>query len=157
MIASNDPRQDSFLDSLAQRLIRKGYDIEQKTIYHLRVNGRLDLYPVNRKYHDILKNERGTYQDIFSFVDEFFFLDARQKEADSMVAETLKAGAETLYVDQEKNEEEELGPTRFNVTTGVLYERIDRLTKALEESEARLVAANKIIKQLAEFVFKRDN
>ncbi len=41
--------------------------------YQYRINDRIDLYPVNGRFHDIKKNERGQYGDAFDFVTHFNF------------------------------------------------------------------------------------
>ncbi len=69
---SKKPTQDAFLLSLAARLTKYGYTVEIKTPYHFRVNNCLDVYPQNRKWHDIKQNKRGEYEDIFRFAKQFF-------------------------------------------------------------------------------------
>lgn len=63
---------EEFYLSLIERLRALGHEIEEKTDYHFRVNGTLDVYPVNRRYHDIKKNERGGYRDVINFVQKYF-------------------------------------------------------------------------------------
>lgn len=48
----------------------QGYDVEQKTETHFRINGRLDLYPIHNLWHDIKTNERGGAKDLAVFVKE---------------------------------------------------------------------------------------
>lgn len=38
-----------------------GYRVRELTAYQFRVNNRLDLYPVHRRYHDLKTDRRGTY------------------------------------------------------------------------------------------------
>jgi hypothetical protein len=42
----------------------KGYTMQHMTEYHIRVEGKLDIYPTSRKYHLITKNERGEIHDL---------------------------------------------------------------------------------------------
>ena len=42
----------------------KGYTMQHMTEYHIRVQGKLDIYPTSRKYHLITKNERGEIHDL---------------------------------------------------------------------------------------------
>lgn len=66
---------EQFRDMAAERVenLRKlGFKIEVKTPYHFRVNGRLDVFHVNRRWHDIEKNERGDYRHMEVFVKQFF-------------------------------------------------------------------------------------
>lgn len=37
------------------------FTVKKITPYQYRINGVLDLFPTNDKYHHITKNERGTY------------------------------------------------------------------------------------------------
>jgi hypothetical protein len=50
----------------------EGYEIEKKTEYHFRVNGRLDVWPTHNRYHDIRTGKRGGYPDIVRFIKRFF-------------------------------------------------------------------------------------
>lgn len=43
-------------------LIREGYEVEQKTEFHFRVNATLDLYPTRRKWHNLKTGKRGTFR-----------------------------------------------------------------------------------------------
>lgn len=43
-------------------LADEGYIVERLTQYQYRINDRLDLFPTNRKYHDVLTGERGDWQ-----------------------------------------------------------------------------------------------
>lgn len=47
-----------------------GYDIEQKTPYHFRVNGILDLWPIHNRWHDLRTGERGGAKDLAIFTKE---------------------------------------------------------------------------------------
>lgn len=51
-------------------LKRQGYDVEQKSEYHFRVNGILDLWPIHNRWHDLRTNERGGSKDLAVFVKE---------------------------------------------------------------------------------------
>lgn len=66
---------EEYRDKAAERaanLQRLGFAVEIKTPYHFRVNGRLDVYHVNKRWHDIEKNERGDYRHMEVFVKQFF-------------------------------------------------------------------------------------
>lgn len=43
-------------------LRQSNFDVRQLTDYQFRVDGRLDLYPIHRRFHDIKTGKRGTYQ-----------------------------------------------------------------------------------------------
>ncbi len=58
-------RTDAILQLKAQ-----GYDVEQKTEYHFRINGRLDLWQIHNRWHDIKTNERGGAKNLAIFVKE---------------------------------------------------------------------------------------
>lgn len=64
--------QENFYLDLMNRLRRLGYEVHQFTPYQFRIEGRLDVYPVNRKWHDIKSNKRGSYGDVIEFVRTFF-------------------------------------------------------------------------------------
>jgi len=55
-------------------LIEAGYTIIKKTEYHFRVNGRLDIYPKNARWHDIAKQKRGSFhgKNLATFVRKYF-------------------------------------------------------------------------------------
>lgn len=67
-------KQSDHFSKLIQRLSAK-YEVRKLTDYQWRINGVLDLYPVNRNYHDIKKNLRGTYIDAMAFCAKFFGTD----------------------------------------------------------------------------------
>lgn len=49
----------------AQReLIADGYEIRKITPYQFRINGRLDIYPSNKRFHDIRDMRRGDIRGI---------------------------------------------------------------------------------------------
>lgn len=52
----------------------EGFDIKALTQFQYRVNGRLDIYPVWGKWHDIKHNKRGKFTGISTkeFVRRFF-------------------------------------------------------------------------------------
>lgn len=65
--AKKDSRDSATTEILA--LTKKGLRIEMLTPYQYRINGVLDLYPTNRKYHHIRFNRRGIFSgDIERFV-----------------------------------------------------------------------------------------
>jgi hypothetical protein len=43
-------------------LIREGYNVEQKSEYHFRINAVLDLYPTRRKWHNLRTGKRGIFR-----------------------------------------------------------------------------------------------
>ncbi len=51
-------------------LRKQGYAVEQKTVYHFRVNGVLDLYPIHNRWFDLRTKERGGAKDLATFVKE---------------------------------------------------------------------------------------
>lgn len=51
-------------------LKRQGYEVEQKTEYHFRINGCVDLWPIHNRWHDLRTNERGGTRDLAVFVKE---------------------------------------------------------------------------------------
>lgn len=42
-------------------LQHEGFKVERLSPFQWRINNRLDLFPTNRKYHDVIRNERGSY------------------------------------------------------------------------------------------------
>jgi hypothetical protein len=44
------------------RLRADNFRVRRLTNYQYRVDERLDLFPIHRRYHDIKVNKRGTYQ-----------------------------------------------------------------------------------------------
>lgn len=62
---------EEFYRYLIDRLRVLGYEIREFTSYQFRIEGVLDVYPVNRRWHDIKKNKRGGYEDIFAFVQRY--------------------------------------------------------------------------------------
>lgn len=58
--------------SILMSLQGEGFKIEQKTPYHFRVNGRLDLWPIHNRFHDIKTGRRGGFARIDYFVRAFF-------------------------------------------------------------------------------------
>ena len=49
-------------------LIAYDYEVERLTQYQYRINGVLDIYPVNKRWHDIRSGERGNYNQMIKFV-----------------------------------------------------------------------------------------
>jgi hypothetical protein len=41
-----------------------GFSVTKMTQYQFRVDDRLDLYPVNRRWHDVVMNTRGDYDGL---------------------------------------------------------------------------------------------
>lgn len=40
------------------------WSVEEFTPYHFRINGVLDVFPTNRRYHDLVTNRRGWYKAV---------------------------------------------------------------------------------------------
>lgn len=70
-------QQQRRADRLPQRteeilaLRGKGFTVEQKTDYHFRVDGTLDLFPIHRRYHHLKTNTRGSYQNPMAVAVKF--------------------------------------------------------------------------------------
>lgn len=60
-------RTDAILHLRAQ-----GYTVQQLTEYQFRVNGRIDLYPIHNRWHDLKTQERGGAKDLATFIKERF-------------------------------------------------------------------------------------
>lgn len=41
-----------------------GFKVEQLSPYQFRINDQLDLYPTNKRYHDVIRGTRGDYWNI---------------------------------------------------------------------------------------------
>ena len=54
------------------KLVSKKHNVRKLTQYQYRINGTLDIYPQNKRYHDIKNNKRGDYKDMIKFVNKFF-------------------------------------------------------------------------------------
>lgn len=77
------PGTQSYLDwlpVLVKRLEPYGLQIKKITEWQYRINGVLDLYPVNRRFHDLKKNRRGDYNDFVSFTLRFFRIPNTHRE-----------------------------------------------------------------------------
>lgn len=60
------PRTDEIL-----ALKGKGFDVRELTPYHFRIDGKLDLFPIHRRYHFVAENVRGGYRDPLSAAVRF--------------------------------------------------------------------------------------
>lgn len=40
--------------------------------YQFRINRQIDIYPTNKRWHDLKKNTRGSYESLTDFVHTFF-------------------------------------------------------------------------------------
>jgi len=69
--AKRAQKQEDFWDSMKQRLEAK-YHVRYLTQYQWRINDVVDIYPTNRLYHDLVKNERGSYEDMHKFLTKHF-------------------------------------------------------------------------------------
>lgn len=45
-----------------------GFQVQPLTEYHFRINGVLDLFPTNRRFHNLRTGQRGSYNDVKAFV-----------------------------------------------------------------------------------------
>jgi len=70
-LAAEWKREVELKDSLFNRLAAV-HQVQKLTECQWRVNGVLDVYPTNRRYHDIKKNVRGGYDDVLSFCKSYF-------------------------------------------------------------------------------------
>lgn len=48
------------------------YRVERKSPYHFRINGVLDVWPTNRRFHCLRTQERGGYQSLDLLVRAHF-------------------------------------------------------------------------------------
>lgn len=56
----------------AQRERReKGFRVEQKSEYHFRINGVLDVWPTNNRWHYLKENSRGGYPHVNALIQRF--------------------------------------------------------------------------------------
>ena len=68
-------RRDKRVEDATQifnQLKKDGYKVEFKTEYHIRINDTLDLFPVNKKFHNVKTNKRGKYSNIISIIQQTF-------------------------------------------------------------------------------------
>ena len=49
-------------------LIAYDYQVQRLTQYQYRINGILDIYPVNKRWHDLRNGDRGSYDEMLKFV-----------------------------------------------------------------------------------------
>jgi len=68
-----DSRRAQFHETIIE-LRNAGFEVVEITPFQYRINECLDIYPQNKRYHDIIKNERGDIRGIkFSdFVRKYF-------------------------------------------------------------------------------------
>lgn len=45
-------------------LAADGYHVKPLTPYQFRINGKLDLYPTCNRYHNLVTQKRGSYQEL---------------------------------------------------------------------------------------------
>lgn len=55
-----------------EALAELGIEAQYLSPYHIRFEGVLDVWPKNKKFHDIRRNTRGQYKDLVSFCRKFF-------------------------------------------------------------------------------------
>lgn len=48
-----------------------GFDVRELTPYQFRVDGQLDLFPTHKRFHFILGNKRGGYQNAITVATRF--------------------------------------------------------------------------------------
>lgn len=58
-------RRRSEMQKKIDELEGKGFTLEWITPYQCRVNHVLDLYPTNRKFHNLMTGERGMFADAY--------------------------------------------------------------------------------------------
>jgi hypothetical protein len=51
-------------------LVAYDYQVEPLTEYQYRINGIIDIYPVNKRWHDIRSGERGNYEELVTFIQQ---------------------------------------------------------------------------------------
>lgn len=61
-------RRKSYLPELANA----GYTVDRLTPFQFRINGRLDIYPTNARFHDIKTGKRGDFwgDDLEKFLEK---------------------------------------------------------------------------------------
>lgn len=52
-------------------LREKGFKVEQKSEYHFRINGVLDIWPTHNRWHYLKENSRGGYPHVNALIDRF--------------------------------------------------------------------------------------
>jgi hypothetical protein len=65
------PLPDWIWDLIQEKLevlIAYDYQVQRLTQYQYRINGILDIYPVNKRWHDLRSGDRGDYKELVSFV-----------------------------------------------------------------------------------------
>jgi len=67
-----DRRVWPVIEKHLQTLREMGYSVRSLTSYQYRINGVLDIYPENMRYHDVIANKRGDYRNMVKFVIKFF-------------------------------------------------------------------------------------
>ena len=60
-------KEEKFWDGMKAKLEEK-YQVKYLTNYQWRINGIVDIFPQSRRFHDIRKNVRGSYKDMFEFL-----------------------------------------------------------------------------------------
>ncbi len=50
----------------------EGYRVVQKTEYHFRINGTIDLWPIHNRFHILKTNQRGGAKNLAEFVRAYF-------------------------------------------------------------------------------------
>jgi len=61
-------------------LRKLGYEIKELTEYQFRVNGVLDIYITNNKWHDLKTGERGEYESLTKFLKTYTLLNTGGKD-----------------------------------------------------------------------------
>ncbi len=72
-MAKRRPLPDAVWEVIEEKidiLIAQDYRVHRFTRYHYRIADRLDIYPRNKRWHEILTMRRGTYSDLINFVQD---------------------------------------------------------------------------------------
>lgn len=48
--------------------LKEKYEVKELSPYQWRINGIIDIYPTNERYHLLKVNKRGEYNNLFSFL-----------------------------------------------------------------------------------------
>jgi len=60
-------KQSDFMGSLYKKL-SEIYKVKKMTETQWRIDGKIDIYPVNKRYHILKGNRRGGYYDLLGFI-----------------------------------------------------------------------------------------
>lgn len=51
-----------------ESLSEKGYEVKRLTAYQYRIDGRIDLYPIHNRWHDLKTGRRGGHKHLPTFI-----------------------------------------------------------------------------------------